>query len=326
MLITWPHPYSDWRDQLDETEGTYRQIAKAISDRERLVLICYDASHLDHVYAQLESAGCNPEQCTLTIVPSNDTWVRDYGPLTTNKGLLDFRFTGWGGKYPHDKDDGIASQLHRQGIFGVTQLHRFEDILEGGGLDTDGMGSLLTTEHCLLNENRGGISREEMERKLEADLGVERVLWLTHGALEGDDTDSHVDMLARFCDAETIAYTACDEPGYSYYDELRAMERELQVFRAREDKPYTLVPLPWPEPKYDDGQRLPASYANFLIINGAVLVPTYDDPVDTVALEKLQTCFPDREVIGINCLPLIKQYGSLHCATMQIPANVPLHE
>jgi agmatine/peptidylarginine deiminase len=154
-------------------------------------------------------------------------------------------------------------------------------------------------------------------------LGIERVLWLDHGELAGDDTDAHVDMLARLCDSETIAYLRCTDPEDVHSAPLAAMERQLRTFRTPAGTPYRLVPLPLPRAVHDSGgRRLPASYANFLVINGAVLLPVYDDPSDAVARERLQSCFPDRQVIPINSLTLIQQFGSLHCATMQLPAGV----
>ena len=161
-----------------------------------------------------------------------------------------------------------------------------------------------------------------IEQRLGELFGLQRVLWLEHGALEGDDTDSHIDTLARFCDERTIAYVRCSERADPHFAELDAMERELRALRDARGEPYRLVPLPWPGAKHGrDGRRLPATYANFLVINGAVLAPTYRDPADAGALAQLRLCFPDREIIAIDCLPLIQQYGSLHCITMQLPAG-----
>ena len=188
----------------------------------------------------------------------------------------------------------------------------------------DGSGTLLTTARCLLAPTRNPkLTQDGLEARLKELLGLDRILWLQHGHLTGDDTDSHIDTLARFCDARTIAYVACADPDDEHHAELKAMEEELRALRAADGRPYRLVPLPWPRARYDDdGRRLPATYANFLIINGAVLVPTYDDPADGPALARLRECFPGREIIGVDCLPLIYQYGSLHCVTMQLPEGV----
>jgi agmatine/peptidylarginine deiminase len=203
-------------------------------------------------------------------------------------------------------------------------LQSVDLILEGGSIDSDGRGTLLTTRHCLLNPQRNPeydcVGLEGLFGQI---FGTRQVLWLDHGELEGDDTDGHIDTLARFCDEHTIAYVRCDDPQDSHYAPLREMERELQAFRDSDGRPYGLVPLPLPAPKRDEhGKRLPATYANFLIINGAVLVPVYGDAQDAVALECLAPCFPGREIVPIHCLPLIHQYGSLHCVTMQLPAGV----
>jgi agmatine deiminase len=209
-------------------------------------------------------------------------------------------------------------------VFGELPLERVSLVLEGGGIEVDGSGSLLATERCLLAPTRNpGLGRAALEERLGELFGLKRVLWLRHGALAGDDTDSHIDTLARFCDARTIAYAACDDPSDKHYDELGAMAEELRGFRAADGRPYQLVALPWPRAKRDaEGNRMPATYANFLIINGAVLVPTYRDPADRLALDCLGRCFPGREIIGIDCLALIQQHGSLHCVTMQLPEGV----
>jgi len=197
-------------------------------------------------------------------------------------------------------------------------------VLEGGSIEVDGAGTLLTTRDCLLSPTRNPkLSQQQIEQKLIQWFGLSRVLWLGHGYLDGDDTDSHIDILARFCDCETIAYTHCDDESDPHYKELNAMETELRGLRSITDQPYRLVPLPWPAAKYDDaGNRLAASYANFLVINGAVIIPGYNDPADEQARVCLQQCFPDREVIAINALALIKQGGSLHCMAMQLPEGV----
>ena len=197
-------------------------------------------------------------------------------------------------------------------------------VLEGGSIESDGCGTLLTTANCLLTTTRNGeVNRSEVERRLCQLFGLSRVLWLDDGYLAGDDTDSHIDTLARFCNEKTIAYVSCNDPDDEHYPALKRMQRQLQAMRTVAGTPYTLIPLPWPETKYNaSGNKLPASYANFLIINGAVLVPTYDDPQDAVALECIQRGFPEREIIGIPSLPLIQQFGSLHCVTMQLPEGV----
>ncbi len=330
VMLTWPHVRSDWAPILEQVEPVFAEIVRQIARFEKALVVCYDESHRAHVAGRLQAAGVPPDRVVLAVAPSNDTWARDHGPITVQcqneLTLLDFGFNGWGGKYAHDLDNAITHTIYGQGVFRKNPLQTVDLILEGGSIEVDGQGTLLTTERCLLAATRNPHrTRAQIERQLVELLGLNRFLWLKHGYLAGDDTDSHIDTLARLCDARTIAYVACDDPTDEHYPELKAMETELQAFRAADGRPYRLVPLPWPQAKYDDeGGRMPATYANFLIINDAVLVPTYRDPADVVALERLKTCFPDREIIGIDCLPLVYQHGSLHCVTMQLPAGALL--
>jgi agmatine deiminase len=328
VMLTWPHEKSDWAPILDRVEPVFTDIARQVARFEKVLIACYDDRHRTHVAKLLKATGVPENRLVFGIAPSNDTWARDHGPITVQCQdepiLLDFGFNGWGGKYAHDLDDGITRALYRQDVFGKSPLQTVNLILEGGSIEVDGSGTLLTTERCLLAPTRNsGVSRVQIEKKLSELLGLNRFLWLKHGYLAGDDTDSHIDTLARLCDARTIAHVVCDDPADEHYGELKAMEAELKNFSAADGRPYRLVPLPWPQPKYDDeGGRMPATYANFLIINGAVLVPTYRDAADPVALERLKTCFPNREIVGIDCLPLVYQHGSLHCVTMQLPASI----
>ncbi len=328
VMLTWPHAQSDWAPILDRVEPVFTDIARQIAHFEKVLVSCYDDRHRVHVAKQLTAARVAKDRVVLGVAPSNDTWARDHGPIAVQcqdeLTLLDFGFNGWGEKYAHDLDNTITRALYRQNLFGKTPLQTVGLILEGGSIEVDGTGTLLTTERCLLAPTRNpGVGREQLEKTLSELLGLNRFLWLKHGYLAGDDTDSHIDTLARLCDTHTIAYIACDDPADEHYEELKAMEAELKTFRAADGRPYRLVPLPWPTPKHDDeGRRMPATYANFLIINGAVLVPTYRDAADAVALERVRTCFPNREIIGIDCLPLVYQHGSLHCVTMQLPKGV----
>ncbi|OOG24526.1 agmatine deiminase [Thioalkalivibrio denitrificans] len=328
VMLTWPHDRSDWATLIEEADTAFAAIGTAVTRFQRLLVVCRDADHERHVIACLRRAGADLERTLTAIAPSNDTWARDHGPVTVIENgrpvLLDFRFNGWGGKYPADDDNRITAALHAAGVFGETPLQTIDLVLEGGSIESDGQGTLLTTAGCLPTPTRNpGLSRADIEATLKGFLGVRRVLWLEHGALEGDDTDGHVDTLARLCTPDTIAYVTCDDPDDPHHAPLRAMETELRALRTASGDPYRLVALPLPAPVRDeDGRRLPATHANFLIINGAVLVPVYDDPTDTVALERLGAVFPDREIIGIDCRTLIRQYGSLHCVTMQLPEGV----
>jgi agmatine/peptidylarginine deiminase len=328
VLLTWPHHKTDWKHDLDTVESVYLALACAIAAREALLVICLDEPHRQRVREQLGRAGIAEATISLFIAPTNDTWIRDYGPLSVADGkerlLLDFVFDGWGGKYPADLDNAVTMNLKQAGAFAGTPCYSSPLVLEGGSIDTDGEGTLLTTTRCLLGHGRNpGYDRQRFAVLFSELMGIERILWLEHGELEGDDTDAHIDMLARFCSPDTIACMHCEDPADSHFEALRAMEQQLAGFRNCRGQPYRLVSLPLPGAIFDDsGRRLPASYTNFLIINGAVLVPVYDDPVDALALERLGQCFPQRDIIPINCLPLIRQSGSLHCITMQLPAGV----
>ena len=328
VMLTWPHAHGDWAKCLRQVEPVFTEIARQVARREKVLISCYDRAQREQVGEQLTAAGLDMGQVILRTVPSNDTWARDHGPLTVlcrdETMLLDFGFNGWGGKYGYELDNQISRKLYSMDAFGHAPMQTIDMVLEGGSIEVDGSGTLLTTARCLLAPTRNPkLKKEQIEERLGSALGVKHILWLQHGYLAGDDTDSHIDTLARFCDSRTIAYARCDDPGDEHFVEIKAMEDELKTFHAADGQPYRLVPLPWPRAKFDeDGNRLPATYANFLIINGAVLVPTYEDPADSEALTRLQECFPDREIIAINCLPLIYQFGSLHCVTMQLPEGV----
>ncbi|WJW76771.1 agmatine deiminase family protein [Thiohalobacter sp. IOR34] len=328
VLLTWPHPHSDWAPRLAEVEAIYLALARAIAAHETLVVCCYDEAHRAHVADHLLEADVDLRRVRLHCVASDDTWVRDYGPLCVLEDgrprLLDFIFNGWGGKYPSELDTLVTAGLHAAGAFGETPREAQPLVLEGGAIDTDGEGSLLTTERCLLDPHRNpDLDRAGLERELRSRLGVERILWLRHGWLEGDDTDGHVDMLARFCALDCIAHAICEDPDDPHYEPLQAMAGELAALRRSDGSGYRLVPLPLPAPVHDsDGRRLPASYANFLIINDAVLVPAYGDANDAVAVERLAEVFPGREIHAIDSRPLIVQAGGLHCASMQLPQGV----
>jgi agmatine/peptidylarginine deiminase len=324
VLIAWPHDTGDFNNHLESIEETYSFIAKTITQYQRLIIVCHDDSHQQHIKSLLTS-DYNIDYIQATI---NDTWVRDTVFLSVeNSGkpqLLNFRFNGWGNKYPHHEDNALNHKLLAHAPFHGISHKDIDFILEGGSIESDGIDTLLTTRQCLLNSNRNrGLTQADIERQLLLHLGAKRVLWLDQDSLAGDDTDAHIDTLARFCSATTIAYTSCDDSHDSHYQGLKHMEAQLQGFRAQSKQPYELIPLPIPKPLFDEGGgRLPANYANFLIINQAVLVPAYGDPMDAVAAERLAGCFPRRRIIPTPCRPLVHQYGSLHCMTMQFPENV----
>ena len=327
VLLAWPHAQSDWLPFLPRIEQVFAELVFHIARHEQVVLLCNTTELADSVRQKLKARGVNLQRVHLLIVPYNDTWLRDSGPLTVADGTrvrtCDFRFNGWGGKFDAGLDDGICLALSQQALF-KSQYKPYDLILEGGSLDTDGAGTLLTTSQCLLTDTRNpGMQPGDYETFFAQEFGIQQVFWLQHGELEGDDTDGHVDMLARFCDPDTIAYTNCERQDDTHYASLAAMETELKALRTGAGRPYTLVPLPIPMAIHNQqGRRLPASYANFLIINDAVLVPLYEDSNDEIVLQRLQSCFPERQVIGIRARAIIEQFGSLHCLTMQLPKGV----
>ena len=322
VLLSFPHKDTDWHDpedekSLEEALSPFIRIAQAIAYAEPVYIICNDKEKISGMF-------CSTRNMTFIEISTNDTWIRDYGYLSVKEGnelkLLDFTFDGWGGKFEAALDNGVNTLLHKMGYMGTTPMETIDFVLEGGSLESDGEGTILTTSECLCNPNRnGGLSKEAVEAKLGETLGATRVLWLDHGYLAGDDTDSHIDTLARFVDRDTIMYVKCDDQSDEHYEALKKMEEQLQTFQTADGKPYRLVALPMSDAIYDEeGDRLPATYANFLITNDALIYPTYGTPQDKVAHEVFAAQFPDREIIPVNCLKLIEQGGSLHCSTMQV--------
>jgi agmatine/peptidylarginine deiminase len=327
ILLAWPHAGTDWAERLGEVEDTFIALAAAIARFEPVLLCVADDDVEAYARARLSSARIDMARVRFLPVAYDDTWLRDSGPITLRDAssggfrLLDFRFTGWGGKFGAEQDDLLVERLHEAGTFLKSVRQPIDFALEGGAIDTDGAGTLLTTWQCL-HERHPDVDRESLSRQLAGPLHQDRVLWLDHGYLEGDDTDAHVDTLARFAAPDAIVFQACDDPADSHHAELQAMGAEIAALRTRDGQPYRLFPLPWPQPIVDGGRRLAASYANFLIVNGAVLVPAYGDPADDVAAAVLARAFPGREIVQVPCRSLIWQNGSLHCLTMQLPQGI----
>jgi agmatine/peptidylarginine deiminase len=331
VMLTWPHPQTDWLEQLERVEQLYLDISRAIAGHEKLLIVCHDRDHRERTARLLKNHGVPTAGTLLAVAPSNDTWVRDYGPLTViaegKAQLRDFQFNAWGGKFPADLDNRMTGDLYAAGLFGDTPCRIQDMVLEGGAVETDGQGTLLATRSSILSRSRNpGMTREQIETALGSSLGLKRFLWLERGRLSGDDTDGHIDTLARFADPETILHITAheDDPDRP---ELEAMAAELRSFRQGNGSAYRLIPLPPIGPLTDDtGRRLPASYANFLIINNAVLMPVYGDPSDREAARRMEQAFPGREIIPLDCRPLIRQNGSLHCITMQFPKELEIHQ
>jgi len=325
VLVAWPHAGTDWAARLADVETSYVALIGAIA-RFQTAIVCVANDDLrSHAARLLDAAGVPAAGVRYAEVEYDDTWLRDSGPISLRDGdgfrLLDFRFNAWGDKYAATRDDRLVEALFGQGIFRNAQRERIDFALEGGGIETDGAGTLLSTWHCL-HARHPELDRGSLSDYLCATLRQRRVLWLDHGALEGDDTDAHIDTLARFADAHTIVFQACDDPADAHHAELQQMAHELAALRTLDGNPYRLFALPWARPVIDDGRRLAASYANFLIVNRAVLMPAYNDPADAIAAAALEKAFPGREIVQVPCRPLIWQNGSLHCLTMQLPEGL----
>ncbi|WPL19131.1 Agmatine deiminase [Thiorhodovibrio winogradskyi] len=336
LMLTWPHPDTDWHDQLEAVEAVYVELVRALCRYQPALILCPDAAWQARVAGRLSEAGVPASRLIFAPVPSNDTWARDHGPIAVLQSpgpnaqgepcLMDFRFNGWGGKFASELDDAITARLCEQGVFGDSPWQRSELVLEGGAIDSDGAGSLLLVRRTLIDPARNpGWSQDEIERELRLRLGIRHFLWLEQGQLSGDDTDGHIDTLARFVDRRTIAHVTCEDATDPDHGPIQAMIAELRALRDPDGQPYRLLPLPQPRPLFAaDGQRLPAGYANFALINGALLLPVYQDPADAEATRLLQEAFPGRQVHAIDCRALVAQGGSLHCACMQLPAGLTL--
>lgn len=294
VMIARPHAATDWAPMLDEVTSCYDSLVAAIAEAGMEII----------------ETGDN----------TNDTWTRDYGPITVEDGpdlrLFDFTFNGWGMKFAADKDNLVNSRLFAETV------NRRGFVLEGGSIESDGRGTLMTTSRCLLSPNRNAqLGRDGIEEYLKAEFGLKQVLWVDHGFLEGDDTDSHIDTLARLAPHDTILYCGAGNETGAQHDSLAAMARQLRSFMTPDGRPFNLIELPLPDPIFDDeGERLPATYANYLATQKAILMPTYGQPRnDRLAADTLRIVYGDRRIITVDCRALIRQHGSLHCATMQLP-------
>ncbi|MFA6193190.1 MAG: agmatine deiminase family protein [Sulfurimonas sp.] len=315
--IIFPHAKSDWVEYLDEAEETFTNIINAIIRYQKCLVVCHDLEDVKSRFAQNENL-------YFVEYETNDTWARDSSALCVEENgevkLLDFIFTGWGGKFDAHLDNEMSRAIANR--YSAT-MESYNFILEGGGVESNGNGIVLTTSECVLNKNRNHtLDSIEITQKLSAYLGATEVLYLNHGYLAGDDTDSHIDTLARFCDAKTIMYVKCEDESDEHYKELKLMEEELQELEKSHG--FKLVALPMTDEMIYDDERLPATYANFLIVNGAVIVPTYGVSQDEEALDIFRKTFVGREIVGVDCSVLVRQHGSLHCVTMNFAKGVEI--
>lgn len=342
IMLTWPHGGTDWKPYLRQITNTYLQLADIITRYEDLLVVTPILESTQRMLAEKLSEG-QMDRVHLYEMDTNDTWARDHGPISmVSRGrhnshvipihLLDFKFNGWGEKFAWKKDNAINLQLYYQGAFNAALENHQGFVLEGGSIESDGKGTLFTTSQCLLAPHRNQpFTRENIDSQLRNFFHVRNVVWLDHGNLVGDDTDGHIDTIVRVAPHDTLLYVGCDDAEDEQHEDFQALEKQLQKLFTYEGYPYRLLKLPMPDAIYDEGDRLttdknskgdrlPATYANFLILNGAVIYPTYNQPEkDEEAKRQIQLAFPDRDVIGVNSLTITRQHGSIHCLTMQLP-------
>ena len=311
--IIFPHEKTDWVEYLEEAEKTFINIINAIIKYQKCLVVCYDINAVKKHFSENKNL-------FFVEYETDDTWARDCSALCVEDNLkvklLDFTFNGWGGKFEASKDNTMTKNINKD----IT-THDF--VLEGGAIESNGVDTILTTSQCMLNKNRNAeLNSIQITQKLNSFFGTTKILYLNHGYLAGDDTDSHIDTLARFIDERTIMYVKCEDKNDEHFTELRLMEKELQ--NMAEENDYRLIALPMTDAIYYDKERLPATYANFLFINGAVLVPTYGVKQDKIALQIFRDTFKDRDIVEIDCSVLIRQHGSLHCVTMHFASGVTI--
>ncbi len=331
IMLTWPHDNTDWKPYLPQITNTYIELADIITHYEHLLVATPD---INSTWYDLHDR-LSPEQMDkihLYEVDSNDTWARDHGPITlvlrkkqntwmVPIRLLDFKFNGWGEKFRWEKDNAINLQLYYKAVFNADLENHQGFVLEGGSIESDGKGTLFTTSQCLLAPHRNQpLSREDIDHLLKTFFNLRQVVWLDHGNLIGDDTDGHIDTIVRVAPHDTLLYVGCDDTEDEQYEDFQALEKQLKGLFTFEGYPYRLLKLPMPDPIFDNGERLPATYANFLILNKAVIYPTYNQPEkDEEARRQIQLAFPDRDIIGVDSRTIVRQHGSIHCLTMQLP-------
>lgn len=302
LILALPHENTDWKAYLDEIKHSYIELVKIVSKYQKVLLVAPNESDFKPFK--------DMKNLEFFICETNDTWIRDYGAIDILKdgklSSLNFIFNAWGDKFQSKLDNEVNEKLFKAKF--KTRLENIDLILEGGSVEFNGQGTMLTTTKCLLNDNRNKLSKEFLDKKLKELFNLNKIIWLENGFIKGDDTDSHIDTLARFIDENTVAISSCTDEQDEHYAELLAMKKEL----LKED--FKLLELPLPSAKFYEGKKLAATYANFIFINNALIVPTYNDKNDELVLQKLQKALPDKDVIGLDALVFVRQNGSLHCS------------
>jgi agmatine deiminase len=320
VLMAFPHYNTDWSDDISSAYSIFIRIASTISYSQKLLLLVEpDSGDI------VKEMFCYHNNISFIPYRVDDTWIRDYGPISIysddQRVLKKFIFNGWGGKFNSDRDNQAANHIYKSLYFGPSKLLEVDFILEGGSIDFDGAGTALVTSRSILTRNPH-LTKNEIEAILGTELGINRFLWLDHGYLAGDDTDGHIDMLARFVSRETIVFLECLDRDDEHFQELSMMKEELKRLKNQENKPYKLIGVPMPKAIYKNSQRLPASYINFLITNSSILLPIYKDESDRIAIEIFRSLFAEREIVPIDSRRLVEQGGSIHCSTMNIASMV----
>jgi len=321
--LSWPHKEASWPGKLESIYPVYAQFVRAVSEGETVCINVNDAMMRKHAEGYLVAAGVDLSKISFFLHPTNDAWCRDHGPAflvngkANNKAIVDWGYNAWGGKYPpYDLDDNIPTLIAKH--YGIPCFYP-NIIMEGGSVEFNGHGTVLTTKACLLNPNRNPhLTQNQIEKYLRDYYCIDQVLWLQEG-IEGDDTDGHIDDLTRFVNEDTVVTIVADSASHPDYHVLKANVKALESMRLLNGKPLNIIELPMPGLLYEQGQILPCSYANFYISNAAVVVPIYEDAHDDKALEKLSACFKDRKVIGLNSKDIIWGFGSFHCLSQQEP-------
>lgn len=316
--IIFPHANTDWAPYLDEAQKNFVNIINEIVKYQKCLVVSYDIQAVKKHFL-------DNDNLYFAEYVSDDTWARDCSALSISEAnqtkLLDFTFNAWGNKFEASRDDLMSRSISNHY---ASEIETINFSLEGGAVESNGNGVLLTTSACMLNENRNPeLSDEQITQRLKDYFGSSEILYLNHGYLSGDDTDSHVDTLARFIDEKTIMYVKCEDTNDEHYQELKLMEEELHAIASTHG--FKLISLPMTDAVYYEDERLPATYANFLFLNGAILVPIYGVKQDKEALDIFRATFKDRDIIGIDCSTLIRQHGSLHCVTMNFASGIILN-
>lgn len=328
IQLTWPHANTDWKPYLEEITKVFVDMAKVITNEELLLIVTPEVDEVRYRLAQ-DLTTAQLDNIIFYDIDTNDTWARDHAPMTlisdcNEARILDFKFNGWGEKFEWRKDNAITAKLNDSAAFNADYENDTDFVLEGGSIESDGKGSIFTTSFCFMADHRNQpLTREKVEERLLKSLHAERIVWLHNGQLIGDDTDGHIDTIVRLAPNETIVYNGCDDEQDEQYRDFRSLEKQLQKIRTIDEKPYNLLRLPMPDAMYDEGERLPATYANFVITNKSVICPTYSQPTkDRIAMEVLQQAFPNHNIVGIDASTVVRQHGSLHCLTMQYPEGI----